>query len=469
MKRLFATVMLTLLLTVAVVQVGLADVTGLFSIDLTLTPQTNSHEAVPFYFDLQTNLQVNITISGMTLAMDLGFGTTGLEFALVSIGTNLGALSLKDDFVFATPFGCAAPSWIGVLATLSDDTDGGIVGQCTGPFVSPIGSANGSTKDNALAFVKKRVELQLDIAGISFNVLALFEDVDFPDIHGAKNQNGIGDIDGSDHEHDHFGVNDLYFVSMSDVVVDNQTPSFGFGTILTLSGQTVSGISVTGITGICANNMFKNRIKKRKFPGEVNKGCVTENGPVFAFDLQKLHIEGIEVGGVQLSTWMIFTPLFPISATTELAFSLGGMADIKGTFTSSDIATFMIDSIKVSIAGGNFSLLLEDVDANLDFDRATMENSIILNPNQNPAAFTSISVAEAGIGLVSQELILRITRSGLTGVISTLLLQDGIGGVTWDNTSFTLSADLNFFTFSSDIGFGIDGLRDGKLSLTVDF
>jgi hypothetical protein len=129
----------------------------------------------------------------------------------------------------------------------------------------------------------------------------------------------------------------------------------------------------------------------------------------------------------------------------------------------------MIDSIKVRIAGGNFSLLLEDVDANLNFDRATMENTIVINPNQNPAAFTSISIAEAGIGLVSQELILRVTRAGLTGVVSTLLLQDGVGGVVWDNTTFTLSADLNFFTFSSDIGFGIDGLRDGKLSLTVDF
>lgn len=466
-QRFWAMVLVVATVTLGVTVVGKADVTGFFDIDLSLAPQTNSQESVPFFFDLQTNLQVNATISGMIFGMDLGFGTTGLEFAIISIGTNLGALAIKDEFVFAPPFGCGAPTWVGVAATLSDNGDGGISGQCPGRFVKAIGSLDGATSNGAIAFVKKRVDLQLDIAGVSFGVLALFEDVDFPDIYGTGTCDATVDPQ-CDHEHDHFLNTDLYFVSQHDAVVDNQTPSFGFGTVLTLSGQTVSGITVTGITGICADSMKNNRIKKRKFAGEVNKGCVSEDGPLFAFDIEKLHIEGVEVGGVNFSQWVMFKPLQPVSAAIEMSFSLGGLANVKGAFESSNLMSLMIDSITVSLTAGSFSLLLEDVDANLEFDRTTAHLSLTLNPNQNPAGFASTTIAERGIGVLSQEFELTVSRAGLTIALSTTLAQNG-SGLSWDNTTFTLSAKLNVVTVSSNVVFDTSGLQVGTLSFSVGF
>ena len=458
-------VVTTVMLGVSVA--GKADVTGLFEIDLSLAPQTNSQESVPFFFDMQTNLQVNVTISGMIFGMDIGFGTTGMEFAIISIGTNLGALAIKDEFVFAPPFGCGAPTWVGVSATLSDNGDGGIKGQCPGRFVRTIGSLDGSTSNGAIAFVKKRVDLQLDIAGVSFGVLALFEDVDFPDIYGLGVCDATADPE-CDHEHDHFLNTDLYYVASHDNIVDNQTPSFGFGTILTISGQTVSGITVTGITGICADSMKNNRIKKRKFAGEVNKGCVSEDGPLFAFDIEKLYIEGIEIGGVNFSHRIQFKPLQPVSAAIDMSFSLGGLADVKGSFESSNLLSLIIDSITVSLTAGSFSLLLEDVDANLEFDRTTAHLSLTLNPNQNPAGFASTTIAERGIGVQSQEFELTVTRSGLTIALSTTLTQNG-SGLSWDNTTFTLSAKLNVITLSSNVVFDTSGLQVGALNFSVGF
>lgn len=445
-----------------------ADVTGLFDIDLSLSPQTNSQEAVPFFFDLQSNLQVNATLSGMTFGLDLGFGVTGLEFATLSVGTNLGALTLQDQFVFAPPFGCSAPTWLGVAGGVSNGTDGGIAGQCPGGFVAGIGTTTGAPDNGAIAFVKKRVDMQVDIAGISIGVLALFEDVDFPDIHGAQSEALIGDASGSDHDHDHFRADDLYYVSMHDAVVDNQTPSFGFGTVLTVVGQTVSGITVTNIAGLCADPMLNNRIKKRKFAGEVNKGCVSEDGPLFTFDIEKLIIEGVEVGGVSFSTLLLFKPLQPVSGTIEMSFSLAGLADVKGTFESDNLLSLMIDSITVSLTAGNFSLLLEDLDANLQIDRSTAHVSLTLNPNQNPAAFASTTVAEAGIGVTSQAFELTVTRSGLTIALTAQFLHNGTN-LSWDNTTFTLSAKLNVLTFSSNVAFDTTGLRVAKLNLSVGF
>ncbi len=445
-----------------------ADVTGLFTVDIAMIPQTNSQEAIGFYFDLQANLRTNITISGLTFGTDLGFGVTGVEFAIVSVSTNLGALTLADQFVFAQPFGCNEASWVGVLAGASDDSDGGIVGQCRPQFVAPIGSSDGETNDAAVGFVKKRVDIGLDIAGVGFGMLALFEDVDFPDIHGACSLSGVGCAGGSDHEHDHFRAADLYFVGAHDNVVDNQTPSYGFGAVFTITGQTVSGISFTNITGICADNQVKNRIKKRSFPGEVDRDCVTEGGPAFTFTVEKIHVEGIEIGGLGASFWLEFRPFQPASAILDVSFSLAGLAEVTAEFETDNVISLLIDRITIHLVADNFTLLLEDTDADLEIDKTTATFSLTLNPNQNPARFSSVTVAEKGIGLTSQSLELSVTRSGLTVNLLTRLLHDGVR-LAWHDTTFNLSTQANVLVFGAQIAFTERGLEEGKLSLSVDF
>jgi len=242
-----------------------ADVTGSFTVDVTLEPRSRATEAVEFFIDLQANLQTNFTLSGLTFGADVGFGVTGVEFAVLNLATNLGALRILDQFVFATPFGCED-----FAAGGGDDTSGGIGGQCRGSAVVPIGDGNGDgIADDAVGFVKKRVEVSLNVAGITLGNLVLIEDVDFPDIEGVSPVSGK-----SDHEHDHFTGPDVYDLSDNNAALDDAVPTFGFGDVLTLSGQTVSGINVTHIVGFCADAQDVNRIKKRSFSAEVAKHCL---------------------------------------------------------------------------------------------------------------------------------------------------------------------------------------------------
>src|SRR3990172_1345409 len=274
MSRRILSALLALLMVVGFTAMTKADVTGSFDIHITLNPEGNQTEAVKFYIDFQSNLQINVTLSGLPFSAALGFGTTGVEFAILGVTTNLGALSIHDDFVFAPPFGCAAYGNSSAPTVLDAAANAG--GQCAGINVFPAGDGDGDgVVDNAVGFVKKRIEMELNIAGITLTNLALFEDVDFPDINGTNN-----------HEHDHASGDgtQVYFVGQTNNTVDDQTPTYGFGDVITLSGQTVSGITVTGSTTICASGT--NTIKKRSWPYEVNKACtaalgyyVTKGGP----------------------------------------------------------------------------------------------------------------------------------------------------------------------------------------------
>jgi len=90
-----------------------ADVTGSFDLHITMEPMGTQTESVEFFFDVQSNLDITITMSGLSIGADIGFGVTGVEFAIISLSTSLGALAVDDKFVFAMPFGCDLASWSG--------------------------------------------------------------------------------------------------------------------------------------------------------------------------------------------------------------------------------------------------------------------------------------------------------------------------------------------------------------------
>jgi len=457
MSRRILSAFLALVLVAGFAFVSKADVTGSFDIDIALDPQTNAFEAVVFDIDLQANLQVNVTLSGLTFGADLGFGTTGVEFAVLSLTTNLGALSVFDQFVFAPPFGC--------------DSFPSTNSQCAGQFVGPIGSSNGSTVDNAVGFVKKRVEMELNIAGITLNNLAIFEDVDFPDIHGP-------DSDPGDHEHDHFTTSDLYDLSTSDNTIDNSVPTFGFGDVITLSGQTVSGISVTNITGICADTQTVNRIKKRSFAGEVNKYCAGNAGSaneetneaLLAFEVEKILIEGVELGGLTIDTELEFRPGLPVSADFDVSFSVAGLANVVVNASSSNITNLSLDPLTVVVAADNLTLSLVDNEGDLEFDQVSASFALTLNPNQNPASLSVLVITDRDTGLSFLQGTLTVSRSGLTLSSTTSWVDTNDDGeLTWNTTTFSLSAEAGALNFGADLGYRGSGMFNGEVSLGIVF
>jgi len=434
-----------------------ADVTGSFDIHFQMIPEGLQTEAVQFYFDIQANLQVNVTLSGLTIGTDIGFGTTGIEFAVITLDTSLGALTVNDTFVFAPPFACDLETHDDGPYPMGSNT-AEWSGQCPGQYVTAIGE---------VGFVKKRIELELNIAGITINNLALFEDVDFPDIQG-----------GSNHEHDHFTSGDVYNVTSWDSEVDNATPTYGFGDVITLSGQTVSGITVTGRTNFCASG--RNYIKKRSWLYEVNKACTASLGNTldpaieggaktgFFFEEEYLGISGVNLGGIDLDMDIYFWPLLPLYASITGSFDVLDLASVEFSLTSTNITNLTLDDISFVVVTGNLILYLSDTDGDLQFDSTTAIFSGVLNPNQNPADFTAIVVND-GSGITYVELDFGITRGILAFDVATAFAGSG-GALGWYYTNFAMSVDYgNGFAIEADMTFSQSGLQDLGMTVGVTF
>lgn len=466
MSRKILSVLFMFTLLFGYAQIAHADVTGSFELDITLIPEGAQTEAVKFDIDFQANLVINITLSGITFGADLGFGVTGVEFAVLSLTTNLGALAVFDQFVFAEPFACALFTG-GPVSDLNTITGGGgLVGQCPGQQVVPIGDGDGNgVIDRAVGFVKKRINLELNIAGITLTNLALFEDVDFPDIQG-----------GADHEHDHFDGTLGYDLSGVNTNVDDQTPTFGFGDVISISGQTVSGITVTGATAFCASGT--NYIKKRSFPWEVNEACTSAFGngttpleggaktPIL-FEEEVLWVEGIELGGVTLDVHTTFVPLKPINATIIASTNILDLADVTATFTSMNITNLSLNSIVATVASGNLSIVIVDLGGDLTLDLTTAVLSVVLNPNQNPADFV-VSITTGNTGLSSAAFSLGISRATID--LDSTTTFSGNGSLSWSSTSFSI--DVNGgggITFGANFTYTPTGMGPTALEFGITF
>ncbi len=196
--------------------ISLASVEGDFTFDIWVSPQTTSSQAARMDINFEGLLNLDIELSGLTFSQDLALGVAGMEHYIAKMSTTLGAFNLKDEFSFAVPYiGC--PFYKPVHYTdISAFTTYMPFDKCR-----PIGE---------LMFVKKRFSAQLTISGLSFTNSFLFEDVNFPQ------------------------PTDGY--SLPYTGPDPYKPSdqeFHFGGILEISGETVSGITVTSKTGICAD------------------------------------------------------------------------------------------------------------------------------------------------------------------------------------------------------------------------
>jgi hypothetical protein len=389
-----------------------------------------------------------------------------VEFAVLSLTTNLGALSVFDQFVFAEPFACA-------LETSANDGLGDGTaewpGQCPGTYVNPIGSSGGTVIDNAIGFVKKRISLELNIAGITLTNLALVEDEDFPDIQGGTN-----------HEHDHFVPGEPYHVGATDSIVDNATPTFGFGDVIAISGQTVSGITVSGSTTFCAGQ--RNYIKKRNWQYEVNKACTAAFGgagpeieggaktPIL-FEEETLDIEGIEVGGVVFDVSTVWRPNLDNGLFTSItaSFSVLDMAYVVVSMSSNNITNLSLDEIDVYVTSGNLSLILIDFGGNLSFDLTIATLSVVLNPNQNPADLVISMQFVAGTGITYLSASLGITRGPLS-LDTTTTWSGGTGTLEWSSTTFDLSVDGGGgISFGASFTYTPTGMGTTSIELGVIF
>lgn len=176
---------------------------GSLNLNFDLIPDNTNFEAVEFFVDFTSNLKVDVTMSGLTASADLGFGTTGLEFAVLTADAILGVFDFTATTVFAAAFG----------------------------------PQNELLANGEISFVKKRVRVKFDLFGLTVDNLAIFENTKFtyPFPDNATALNAI------------------------------QSPAYRFGNLLRLDGRTALNIPLRLTIGACADPAKANRIKNRIF------------------------------------------------------------------------------------------------------------------------------------------------------------------------------------------------------------
>lgn len=546
-----------------------AEISGTFDVNITLEPSGTQTEAVKYFFDFQSNLMVNVTVSGLTYGPDLGFGTTGLEFSVLNLMAKMGALTLENKLVFATPF---------VSLDLSNKPS----------HIIPTFKAPGVL--SGVAFVSNRLVTSINIGGMTMMNEALFEDVDFhgpfdvparnldsgdmngdgcpgrckvdddgdglvdegaindDDEDGRVDEDPIGDAnldgcpgrcgiddngdsivdngagpndddedglidedqgdalfdedpwgdangdgcpgvcgidDDNDGAIDEGPINDddedglvdedfgktVYFVGSLNNVAGDQTPSFAFGDRFTLTGQTISGITVSGSLGICFEIKPKT-VKKRSFNGSVNPDCIFQRSnndktPLF-FDFATLLVQNISIGGMVFNLSGNWQPLEASTLRVNTTVGLLGVANLSTSYVTKTFTDLTPSSdLLVNILGENFSLTLIDSGANFDVDAVSFNANLVFNANRNPVNVSTNTSISKGSGITGQSVTLSVSLQPFTFASTTSFF--GSGRLNWQSTSFTLSSDLNALGVDAILIFGPSGLTTGKIKLGVVF
>jgi len=312
-----------------------------------------------------------------------------------------------------------------------------------------------------LAFIKKRVTAELFLGGVRFRSLAIVEDTNFP-----------------------------------------QTPRFAFGDVLSLTGQTTSGITVTARTGICASK-GANRIKKHSWPYSVNPHCYSTPKPDLLFDFEDLTISGVPLG--QNLTGDVAVECLPPAAVTQvdndgdgsinedpidiidndndgkvdedspetpgcqminvLRFS-GGPIPIDGRFLWKDLFTFEFGGARFALTSGVGTLRFA-IDGTGDLNLVSVELAPVLNPESNPAKLRVRGSLSPGKGLTSGSVGLLISRNGVD--FETRANFSGGPPAEFSNVVFSLSTALGQIDLQTSATFTVEGLSRSDTELTLTF
>jgi hypothetical protein len=320
--------------------------------------------------------------------------------------------------------------------------------------------------------------MSISLGGVTFSNLALFEDVNFPNWCVLTPIGGRCDMAVK-------GVD-------TPLTYNEQSQAFGFGDVITIEGQTPSGITVRGETGICAEQLI-NGIKKHQRDYTVNTDCVQGAAtqgvkPPILFSFEKLYIEGIplasglwvdlafECGSLNGSAeWGGFYPCNFSNTITLTSVPIFNSITVASGFTNI-LGPANFTDVRVIAAGGPVFLLIDFSPLTFTPTFVYAVASFTINPDTNPASLRLTAIGVPGI--VFWEAKLTVTRAGLTFSAALDYDVDPVSQ-TFDFSSlvFGLSADAGIVTVDSSVII-IDHLGDspeesqlfaGNLSFTVNF
>ena len=222
-----------------------------------------------------------------------------------------------------------------------------------------------------LTFIKKRVTTTFNFGGVTLKNLAIFEDTNFP-----------------------------------------QTPELAFGDVMTISGQTTSGVSIEAQSGICADTTT-NAIKKHTWSFSVVPECHQEPKPELAYTYEKLTISGIPISAGMTGKAVIECIQVQACELTQTILVSGGVVPLSATFTIEDLFTFTFGTATLTFSSGPGSLAITFDDTG-QISLIVVRLAPTINPDTNPATLNVFGNVQPGEGLTSGSIGIEVTRGPLT-------------------------------------------------------
>ena len=275
-----------------------------------------------------------------------------------------------------------------------------------------------------LAFIKKRLTTTFNFGGVTLKNLAIFEDTNFP-----------------------------------------QSPQYAFGDVMTISGQTTSGVSIEAQSGFCADTT-SNSIKKHTWSFSVVPECHQEPKPDLLYTFEKLTINGIPIAPSITGKSVVECIQVQACELSQTVLVSGGVVPLSATFTIEDLFTFSFGTATLTFRSGSGSLSLT-FDGAGEIDNVSITLGPTINPDTNPATLNVDGSLEPGVGLVDGAIGIEVTR-GLITFEADANFSDG-PPATFEGVDFSVDATIDLLEVEATLSFEPGELVQIESFWTVNF
>lgn len=386
-------------------------------------------------FDIESIIAATLVTDHLSLTTNFAIGIAGLEHTILTLGATIGEIDLISEIWFATPFEAVVD-----------------VNNHPNVVMIPPGE---------ILFVKKRFTTIANIGGVTLRNLAMFEDVTFPNPnadYGSSDCDGDGDVEGTCVK----GVE-------TNPATQYQTQSFAFGDIITLTGQTTSGVTVTSEIGICATRA-SNSVKKFSAVGSVNPECHSQPKPEILFDSTSLSISGIPIAPQITSNAQVnCVKISKCSLTNTLSMSGGLPIPVSVGFTLTDLFNLRFSN-SVSLVLDSGPARISFSFSNFQFSGVTLNYASTLDARNVTAALGgNIGIAK-GIGITGARLNLSVVSGTFNATHTLNLIRDPVEpGLQFGSFSVSMGLDIAPARITLQATFGQMGLSRSAVSAGLVF
>lgn len=250
---------------------------------------------------------------------------------------------------------------------------------------------------------------------------------------------------------------------------DDQSSAYAFGSVITLAGETDSGIALENKVGICTERSSLTIKKHVLSPFSINSSCAQEPKPDLLFDFAQLSIRGITLAqGVQVEALIHCEWTTACSLTQTLALR-NGIVPISADLRFQDMTTLALDQIDINLKP-DWGQLRVSLQPNARLSLSSIRTALRLseapstvNLKLNVRFKDSVSGHPA-----NGSAILTVRNENITTSLATLFTPTN-GALRLSTITLRTVTELNAVELDGSISYATDAMISGKIGALIRF